>query len=582
MTQLVGKTMKSAVNKTHGDDATTRLCAQRTTLTQIIFLFCVGSIPSGMDEHSVLDVDLVQKLLARVDEMQTKMEKSRRFMIDRTNRVANENKAMKQENEAMKEAMLDKTAALEEENKAMKQDSETMKEAMLEKTTALEEENKTMKEAMLEKTEALEEENKTLKQDCETMKEKAEALEEENKTMKQETEAMKEAVLEKTGALHDVNITLRYELDLLRQQHGNAFAQPRINAEQLEEQSHPFITQDENEKEEDNDDKDNEQFSCWSFFCSCCVKLRDSSRSNRGSRGPRSDSGVSLPGDTFSFIISANWKSRPFFTGILIFLLKTIVFGLFAYNNADWTKNFNRFDIPVAVHFSAYIGQFLVILLSVFYKNDLVGALVTYLRGYNSSIKDVFGPNEQHGRERGGGLPWQWALSILLAILDGLIGLVVTFLLIAKSPTVLDVLLNFAAAQFVADIDETAFYFAAMGFFGQDNYKEADFVKDATYNPGKLHQSNKRVVNIIRILSLCLVLLTVVIAWAILLMYQRQGSFAAKKIIVQFDDQVRPALGAHSGFYSLKTSRESADPHSHFQYTGDRAGGGRFAYCLGR
>ena len=403
------------------------------------------------------------------------------------------------------------------------------------------------------------------------------------------------------GRIAKQNADLLQELNLSRNQPDDRLQELQVDAENLNKEILPLIPHNEEkwadeEEEGDTDDQDDEkndgqddekndgqdgdESSCWSLFCSCCVNLHPI-HGGRVSQTIADKPALKLPEDTFSFLISANWKSKPFRTGILVFVLKTAIFGIFAYNNVDWTKNFNKLDIPVAVDIPVSLSQVVAFFLSVYGKNDLVGAFTTYFRGYNSSIKDAFGPDARDDPERGGGHSWQWGLSIALSILDGLVGLVVTFLLVVKSGTVLDVLLNFAAVEFVAEIDETAFYFAEMGFFGLGHKTEARFIKTAEYHPRKFRKPESFVFYQ-RKHSLYLMVGVVIISYLILEGFQQQGSFSAKTIIVQFDDQIRPDLGAHSGFYSLKTTWQVLAPHLRFQYTEDREGGGRFAYCLKR
>ena len=303
-------------------------------------------------------------------------------------------------------------------------------------------------------------------------------------------------------------------------------------------------------------------------YVQCCVR--------RSRHLPDTDTEVFLPEDTFSFLITANVCSIPFFTGMVVFFLKTAIFVLFTINIIDRTKTFNKLGIPVAVDFSVSFSQFLTLLLSVFSKNDLVGAFTTYLRGYNDNIRTQF---SEVGA--GGGQGWQWGMSLLLAILDGIFGLAVTFLLIVTSSTVLDVLLNFAAVEFVAEIDETAFTLAEMGFISPENRTEAKLIKETKYTPNQHYRSDHPCIRIFKAGVVFFVLLVGLIFWISILIHQLYGTYSAQKILVQFDDQIRPVLGAHSGFYSLDAS-PSWNPASRFKYKEVRAGGGQFAYCQSR
>ena len=321
---------------------------------------------------------------------------------------------------------------------------------------------------------------------------------------------------------------------------------------------------------------------------------RPSSISRRRSKRDDNDEQMqSLSQDTFSFLISARVTSFPFATGILVFLLKNTIFTLVLLNLIDFTKPFNKIGVPVAVEAPVVVSQLLAFIVSVFTQNDLVNALIQLYSGYDRSIREVYGRNG-----RGGGGFGQWLMSLSCAFGDGLFGLAVTFLLIVTSGTVLDVLLNFAAVEFVSSLDEAAFYLAQMGFAGRSNLIEAELVANATYTirprdnkiddakPDKTRGSSKpRKLSVRELLrrhqaiALMFVLSVVMFLWVVLQLYQRQGKYSAKTIIVQFDDQIRPELGPHSGFYSLRTYGGS-NPASWFRYVEERQGNAFFGYCL--
>ena len=68
---------------------------------------------------------------------------------------------------------------------------------------------------------------------------------------------------------------------------------------------------------------------------------------------------------------------------------------------------------------------------------------------YDADVfQGTFGPNTTK---------FKWVLSLVLRAAEGLIGLFVTFMLIMQSKTVLDLLLNFTAMEFVSLLDDGAF-----------------------------------------------------------------------------------------------------------------------------
>ena len=405
------------------------------------------------------------------------------------------------------------------------------------------------------------------------MDEMQQRMDEQNKAIRKEHQAMKEQ-----------NAALRRDLHSLQQQ--GAFSKrgtdgQEVDEQEVDEQTRPLVIHGTSNRNTETDIEvepfgDEETVLGDGLFKSnkslLAGQVGTSSTRSRGIVADE-DGNVALLEDTFSFLIASKPGSVPFTTGFLVFLLKNVTFTLVVMNLIDMTKIFNKLNIPVAVDFSVMLSQFLAFMISVFTQNDLVNALIHLFKGYDISIKETYGRDG-----RGGGSRAQWVLSLACAFIDGLFGLAVTFLLVVTSSTVLDVLLNFAAVEFVSGLDEAAFFLAQMGFIGKKNQEEAKVVTEFTYKPAKMSQRKKQWMGFVQTAGLVVVLLIVMSFWGILQYYQQTGKYCAKKIIVQFDDQIRPGIGAHSGSYSLQTVA-SWSPTNRFRYVEDRAGGGRFAHC---
>ena len=280
---------------------------------------------------------------------------------------------------------------------------------------------------------------------------------------------------------------------------------------------------------------------------------------------------TSLPEDTFSFVISSKPLSFPFVTALGVYALKTLIFYLVLVNLISGDVNFNKVGVPVSVDTAVVISQFLAFAISVMTQQDLVSAMILVYLGYSPEMLEVFG-RDGHG----GGRFAQWAFAIFCAFSDGLFGLAVTFLLIVTSSTVLDVLLNFAAVEFVSGLDDAAFYLAQKGFLGRLNKIETDIVGEGTYQVPRMRR--KKGAARLRTIGLMTVLAVVIAMWAYLYWLQLSGHYNPKTIIIQFGDQFQPFLGAYSGFYSLKTGF-GKPPSTRFRYSEERNGGGQFGYC---
>ena len=284
---------------------------------------------------------------------------------------------------------------------------------------------------------------------------------------------------------------------------------------------------------------------------------------------------VGLNRNSFSFLISAHPFSIPFVTGILAFALKNGIFYLVVVNLIDPNKSFNKLGIPVSVTTPVVISQLLAFVISVFTQDDLLAGMVLLYQGYTKDMKQVYGVARHGGTGRGGGggRRCQWLCAVLFLLVDGLMGLAVTFMLVVTSATVLNVLLNFAAVQFVTSLDEAIFELSEMGFLGRRNQREAALVAESTYRV-ECNRGSK----LSRGMGLTGILAIVLSIWVYLYSLQVRGAYSPKTLIVQFDDQVRRGLGAHSGLYNLQTNLR-AGPLRRFHYYEQRAGGGHFGYC---
>jgi len=181
-----------------------------------------------------------------------------------------------------------------------------------------------------------------------------------------------------------------------------------------------------------------------------------------------------LPEDTFSFIIYSRVCSRTFFLAILVFSFQIAVYALLAYDITDLTNEINPFKLPVNVEMPVRIAEAFAIVVAVTTQDDVQQALNLMRDGYDqdptnhSSLDQTF-PEATKAK---------WILSIFLRAFEGLFGLALTFLLIMQSTTVLDLLLNFLAMEFVSQLDDGVFVLTRAGFFGRTLSEEAKRMSD--------------------------------------------------------------------------------------------------------
>ena len=269
--------------------------------------------------------------------------------------------------------------------------------------------------------------------------------------------------------------------------------------------------------------------------------------------------------DTFSFMIVSKPLSVPYITGLLMFALKTSIYCLVLANVIEWNAKFNKLNVPVNVSAPVVISQFIAFGITVFTQDDLIMVMILLYEGY----KDVHRSLPQVTL-------LQWMSAVLFCSIDASLGLFATFVLVVNSDTVLDVLLNFAAVEFVSQLDNTAFDLSTKGFMGRINQLEAMHIQELEYTVHRKAQAP----GFIRVLGMAFVLLIVGATWCIVYVNQIEGRYAIGNIHIQFDDSTRPGLATHNGFYQVATSVRITPGGTRFFYREERDNGkGEFAFC---
>ena len=237
----------------------------------------------------------------------------------------------------------------------------------------------------------------------------------------------------------------------------------------------------------------------------------------------------SLPEDTFSFLIYCKVYSRSFVLGILVFLFQIGIYIILTANIVDPSTNeSNPFGFPEDVSVPLRISEFLAILISIITQTDVRSAICLYRDGFDEAgLAQVF---------RGARF-WKWSLSIGLRASEGLLGLIIAFLLIMKSPSVLELLLNFSAIEFVTMLDDTVFELVKEGFFGREMKKEAKRLIRKTYFVSRDCANSKSAFRV-SILYFVVLFLSFFGSWATIASQQNRGFYFCDVISSQFSDEV--------------------------------------------
>eukprot|EP00984_Skeletonema_dohrnii_P011557 scaffold4626_cov110-Skeletonema_dohrnii-CCMP3373.AAC.4 len=267
-----------------------------------------------------------------------------------------------------------------------------------------------------------------------------------------------------------------------------------------------------------------------------------------------------LSEDTFSFlIICSHIRSRAFFLAILVFSFQITIYALLAYDIIGNPFNPNRSNpLPVNVTMPVRIAEVLAIVVAIITQDDVRKAVNLHREGFNPNLKQAF-PGASEAK---------WGASILLRAFEGLFGMLLTFLLIMQSSTVIDLLLNFLAIEFVSQLDDVVFVLTREGFLGRTLQKEAKKVSNTFYDVSHLSEESTRDAAFRKYFTVayCVVFFLIFFSsWGVIVHCQNSGVYLCHAIFAQFGDEVVPMLGASTGvFYQrFKTwTRSSPSPTS--------------------
>ena len=247
----------------------------------------------------------------------------------------------------------------------------------------------------------------------------------------------------------------------------------------------------------------------------------------------------SLPKDTFSFIIISRPLSVPFLIAIIVFSFQIAIFSLVSVDVIDLSNSRNPFNIPTNVESTVRATQVLAIIIAIVAQDDVKKVILILRDGYDV---DVFQGTFGHDATK-----FKWVSSLVLRAAEGLLGLFVTFMLIMQSKTVLDLLLNFTAMEFVSLLDDVTFLMLREGYFGFGMRKVATQC-ETEYQVSRLKSLLLAAVYFIIIFAIMFS------GWSGIYTNQVQGKYLCQRMYIQVDDEFAPALVGLSGIYTINNN----------------------------
>jgi len=158
--------------------------------------------------------------------------------------------------------------------------------------------------------------------------------------------------------------------------------------------------------------------------------------------------------DVFSLMFISPVLSKAFMYSFFVFGVQISILALTLVNLLlNGTKE-NPLNIPPYTQMEEISAQGVAILVSVFLNRDVTNSFYMFQVAYNDDIRNIL-PSAKK---------WKFVLANALRFIEGLLSLLVTFLLIVATTDVLDIFFNFTALQFVSELDDIGFYIADMGY----------------------------------------------------------------------------------------------------------------------
>eukprot|EP00978_Attheya_sp_CCMP212_P010776 scaffold26246_cov28-Attheya_sp.AAC.1 len=158
--------------------------------------------------------------------------------------------------------------------------------------------------------------------------------------------------------------------------------------------------------------------------------------------------------DTFSLMFICNIKSLGFAYSIVFFALQVAILSLIIYNILNNATKGNPLNIPVDTSLDVVWAQVLALFVSLITQSDFMATFDLINVKYDDTVLSLF-----EGATR-----TKWIVSNICRFIVGVFSVAISFILIVQSITVIELFFNFAAVQFVSDLDNIAFQLAYKGY----------------------------------------------------------------------------------------------------------------------
>eukprot|EP00547_Thalassionema_nitzschioides_P002971 CAMPEP_0194203236 /NCGR_PEP_ID=MMETSP0156-20130528/3074_1 /TAXON_ID=33649 /ORGANISM="Thalassionema nitzschioides, Strain L26-B" /LENGTH=909 /DNA_ID=CAMNT_0038928943 /DNA_START=116 /DNA_END=2845 /DNA_ORIENTATION=+ len=284
-----------------------------------------------------------------------------------------------------------------------------------------------------------------------------------------------------------------------------------------------------------------------------CADL-EKANSNDGDKPPPppADCCDLLPKDTYSFLVFAQLSSSSFLlaTGVFIVQIFSLIIVLRDQLVGGNQTESNKLGLPVFTTVGVAITQLLALMLAVLYQMDVLWSINLFFKGYDEkAFRTMFKHQKEVEPSR---LKLRWYTSNTLRLAQGLLGLVVMFMLIMRASTGRNVLLSFNVINFIGGFDNALYGLAKWGYFSKHITASADHPLIGDVNFAVVAESKKWPLRSLRTATVGILWLILMGNWAWLVSKQMNGDFVPQSVHVQFGDNENLELGLYSGIYDVQ------------------------------
>eukprot|EP00550_Attheya_septentrionalis_P006338 CAMPEP_0198280448 /NCGR_PEP_ID=MMETSP1449-20131203/520_1 /TAXON_ID=420275 /ORGANISM="Attheya septentrionalis, Strain CCMP2084" /LENGTH=288 /DNA_ID=CAMNT_0043975801 /DNA_START=313 /DNA_END=1176 /DNA_ORIENTATION=+ len=148
--------------------------------------------------------------------------------------------------------------------------------------------------------------------------------------------------------------------------------------------------------------------------------------------------------DTFSLMFVCNIKSFGFAYSVFFFALQVAILVLIAVNITKNAPDGNPLNVPVGTSLDVVWAQVLALFVSLITQSDFMATFDLINTKYDdTAVLSLFE----------GATHTKWIVSNICRFVVGVLSIFISFILIVQSTTVIELFFNFAAVQFVSELD---------------------------------------------------------------------------------------------------------------------------------